>query len=400
MIVFWILAAAVALGAGAYIALPLVREGARPLAIALGAAAPILAVAVYLGVGRPQLATLSPSAADAERRAILETLSDLRSAAATAPQDAAAWQRLASAELAAGDYTAAAQTFGRLVALEPDSSELRSAYGEVLVFARGGVVTPEARAAFEVAQAADPDDVRAAFYLAESLYQGGRQDEAVAAWGALAERARPGASWLPIVAQRLSRAVQMQERSLDSLGLRPDTVAALEAALMGAAPRGPNEADVAAAADMDPAARAAMIEGMVASLAARLEAEPDDIEGWRMLARSYRQLGRDDEALAALEQVRQLAPDDLQALRDYAYGLWLAGIDAGPPEAATIATLEELLARDENDPVALLALADVARLGDDATRARTLLTRLAENENAPPPLREEAERQLAEMAAE
>jgi cytochrome c-type biogenesis protein CcmH len=410
MIVFWILAAAVAAGVGAFIAWPIIRSalqsgsgaGARPKAVALGAAAPALAFVAYLFVGAPELATLGPSAADAEQREIAATLAGLRAATAAAPEDAAAWRRLASAELAASDYEAAAGTFARLIALDPEDTALRSAYGEVLVLARGGVVGPEARAAFETARAGDPGDVRAAFYLAEAAYQAGRPNEAVAAWGALAERAPPGAPWLGLVAQRLIRALQMQERSLDSLGLAPATVAALEAALSGraAAPRGPSDADVAAAADMDPAARAAMIEGMVASLAARLEAEPDDIEGWRMLARSYRQIGRDAEALEALGQVRRLAPEDLQALRDYAYGLWLAGIDAGPADAATVAALEELLARDERDPVALLALADVARLDGDEDRARTLLTRLIEDEAAPPPLREEARRQLDGVPAE
>ena len=50
-----------------------------------------------------------------------------------------------------------------------------------------------------------------------------------------------------------------------------------------------------------------MIEGMVASLAERLKREPDDVEGWLRLIRSYAVLGRQDEAAeaarAALEGV-------------------------------------------------------------------------------------------------
>jgi cytochrome c-type biogenesis protein CcmH len=402
MIVFWILATLVALGVGAYIARPMMQPGAWRWAVLLGAVAPTLGLAIYVFEGSPQLATLTPSAANAERREITATLARLRAEAEAAPRDQAVWRRLAAGELAAGDYSGAAAAFEHLIVLDPENSQMRSAYGEALVFARGGVVGPEARAAFESAQAGDPDDVRAGFYLAEAAYQAGRPNEAIAAWGALAERAPSGAPWLVTVAQRLLRAAQMQERSLDSLGLGAETVAALEVALdLAAAPqRGPSEADMAAAADLDPEARAAMIEGMVGRLAARLEQEPDDIEGWRMLARSYQQLGRNAEAVEAFAQVRRLAPDDLTALRNHAYGMWLAGADVGPPNAETTAALEELLERDPRDPLALIALAEAAVFVGDAARGRTLLTRLIEDEEAPSALREEARQQLDRLPEE
>jgi cytochrome c-type biogenesis protein CcmH len=150
---------------------------------------------------------------------------------------------------------------------------------------------------------------------------------------------------------------------------------------------------------MTPEAQAAMIEGMVGRLAARLEENPDDLEGWRMLARSYQQLGRFEESLEALGNVRRLAPDDFGAERDYAYALWIARMDKGPPDAETIAALEAVLARDPADPIAMLGLADASRAGGDAERARDLLTRLAEDEAAPPELREAARGQLGALEA-
>ena len=47
---------------------------------------------------------------------------------------------------------------------------------------------------------------------------------------------------------------------------------------------------------MSPEQRSQMIRGMVASLAAKLEANPDDAEGWRRLARAYQVLGEDEKA--------------------------------------------------------------------------------------------------------
>ena len=47
-----------------------------------------------------------------------------------------------------------------------------------------------------------------------------------------------------------------------------------------------------------------MIEGMVSGLAARLESEPADPQGWERLLRAYMVLGRKDEASAALARAR------------------------------------------------------------------------------------------------
>lgn len=79
--------------------------------------------------------------------------------------------------------------------------------------------------------------------------------------------------------------------------------------------RGPTEEDVAAASQLSEAEQADMIEGMVAGLAARLEEQPHDPDGWVMLIRSYRTLGKDDKAAEALEKVKEFYADqsDLRA---------------------------------------------------------------------------------------
>jgi len=69
---------------------------------------------------------------------------------------------------------------------------------------------------------------------------------------------------------------------------------------------GPSQEDMAAAAEMSPEERTDMIRGMVARLAARLEEEPEDLDGWRRLANSYRVLGEDAKAAAAQQRVSKL----------------------------------------------------------------------------------------------
>jgi len=53
---------------------------------------------------------------------------------------------------------------------------------------------------------------------------------------------------------------------------------------------------------------------MVASLAARLEGEPNDAEGWARLVRSYMVLGRPADARQALVDARLALADDADKL--------------------------------------------------------------------------------------
>ena len=50
------------------------------------------------------------------------------------------------------------------------------------------------------------------------------------------------------------------------------------------------------------------VEQMVETLAKKLESEPDNLEGWVMLGRSYRFLGRFDEAAAVYERLAARTP--------------------------------------------------------------------------------------------
>jgi cytochrome c-type biogenesis protein CcmH len=60
------------------------------------------------------------------------------------------------------------------------------------------------------------------------------------------------------------------------------------------------------------------IEAMIERVKERLAARPDDLEGWAVLARTYRALGRSNEAVSAFERAVALAPDDADLLADYA----------------------------------------------------------------------------------
>ena len=60
------------------------------------------------------------------------------------------------------------------------------------------------------------------------------------------------------------------------------------------------------------------VEKMVAEFAAKMEKDPTNLQGWVMLARSYRILGRNEEAAKAYERAGNFIDSDPQLLADYA----------------------------------------------------------------------------------
>lgn len=60
------------------------------------------------------------------------------------------------------------------------------------------------------------------------------------------------------------------------------------------------------------------MEDAVQNLAKKLESQPDNVEGWHILARSYNALERYDDALKAYAQLARLLPADADVLTDYA----------------------------------------------------------------------------------
>ena len=52
------------------------------------------------------------------------------------------------------------------------------------------------------------------------------------------------------------------------------------------------------------------VASMLDGLAARLEKEPDDADGWILLARSYQHIGQRDDAIAAYEKAQALGKSD------------------------------------------------------------------------------------------
>jgi cytochrome c-type biogenesis protein CcmH len=116
------------------------------------------------------------------------------------------------------------------------------------------------------------------------------------------------------------------------------------------------------------------VEAMVSGLASRLKAQPDNPEGWRMLARSYNVLGRYRDAAAAYAQLTRLLPADAGVLADQADTLAMAQQQSlqGEPEKL----IERALAIDPSNLKALALAGSAAFERGDYGRAVSAWERL------------------------
>jgi cytochrome c-type biogenesis protein CcmH len=71
------------------------------------------------------------------------------------------------------------------------------------------------------------------------------------------------------------------------------------------------------------------INGMVAKLAEKMAANPDDLKGWLMLARSYKTMGRFEEAANAYSKAEKLVNEDPDLLASYAETIAMASNGKG-----------------------------------------------------------------------
>lgn len=91
-------------------------------------------------------------------------------------------------------------------------------------------------------------------------------------------------------------------------------------------------------------------------LAAKLKANPDNADGWALLARTYVQVKRYKESLPAFEKATALIPKDPHLLADYADAL---AMSSGGFDKKSEALIDQALMLDPNHVKALMLKATV-----------------------------------------
>ena len=358
---------------------------------AIAVVVPALAVAAYLSVGQPLVPASAPGAVtashDQDEAQIAQMVAQLAAKVAANPNDAQGLTLLARTYRQLGRFADAVATYKKLTAVQPDADTF-AGLGEAMTAAAGGDVTAEAHAAFYKALTLDRNEPRARFYLGLEFALKGDAKTAIAIWRDLAASSPPEAPWVPVVREEMTKVAQ-------AAGIPP----------MSITPQHPLDilpADGTAVAAAAPPAKAPdpsgfsdeqrqMIEGMVGGLAARLEQNPADYDGWMMLGKSYTVLRKPDDAAKAYEKAMALKPAEIQPKLQYAT-LIITG-SSGPAPAAVTKALKDALALDPRNAEGhyLTGLAAV-RAGDTAL-ARKSFEQVPDGS----PLKAEAAKQLQSL---
>ena len=268
------------------------RKAGPTIILIAAAAAPLIALGLYVVIGAPgypdqpfKMRLADWRAADPETLEPGQMAAILREVAAELPTDPEPLRQLAIAEFGAREPTEAIQALHRAIALAPGRADLWDLLGQAMIV-QGGDADPQAMGAFRHVIAIDPASPNARYYLARAKIAGGDVAGGLADWRSLA-------AGLP-----------KNDRRGQGLATEIEQVAAT-----GKLP--------VAAGQKDASVGAPQIQAMVDGLAARLQTNPNDPAGWVRLVRAYGVLGetdRRDQALAAARRRYAARPDILTQL--------------------------------------------------------------------------------------
>ncbi len=275
----------------------------RAVAIAALLLLPLGAAGLYLTLGSPDLPG-QPLAARREapgQQSVPELVARIEAHLEQNPEDGRGWEVVGPVYMRMGRYDDAVTARRNALKLLGSSTQREADLGEALTAAANGVVTAEAKEAFDRALKLDGEDFRSRYFSGLAAEQDGRPKDAAEIWRKLLASAPAGSGWTGFVQESLARV---------------DPSAASAPSASNPSAPGPSAADVAAAGQMSPEQRQTMIRGMVARLAERLKQDGSDADGWLRLVRAYTVLGEKDQARASADDARRALDGNTEALQN------------------------------------------------------------------------------------
>jgi cytochrome c-type biogenesis protein CcmH len=294
---------------------PLPESKRATVALATAAAIPLFTLALYLTHGSPGLPSFPATARTQmpiERAQISDLVAKVEARLREHPEDGDGWDVIAPVYYKLERFRDAANAYARAARLKGETVRRLAGLAESAVLAADGIVTEEARAAYEKILKLEPGRVEPRFWLALAKEQDGKLEPALADYRALLSDAPADAPWRAAVESRIAD-VGRRIAGVD----KPDPRAPA-----------PSAEDVTAAEKLSPQDRAKMIAGMVDSLAERLRRDGRDLAGWQRLINAYAVLGRSQDARTALADARKSFPADAAAQATLAALAKTLGLDS------------------------------------------------------------------------
>lgn len=289
----------------------------------------------------------------------IELVEQLRAAVTENPEELQGWVLLARNEARLGNLAEAHAAQLRVIELsgEAATSDDFTTYAALLIQAAGGNVSRQAEQALEGALSRDPRNPIARYYSGLMHLQTGRPDQTFAFWEPLLRQGPPDAPWIPIIRARLESVAALAgiQYTLPPAMVSPHG--------------GPSAEDMAAAADMSPEDRQAMVQSMVDQLGARLAEEGGPPSDWAKLVQAHGVLGNTDRAAAIWAEAQRTFSDpaDLAPIREAAASAGVEGVgpDGRGPTAEDVEAAAALSSEDRQDMVRGMVEQLGARLAEE-----------------------------------
>ena len=282
------------LSAGIYFGIGAPGEPDQPLANRL-------ALAEKMRESRPSQAAFEAAAApvpapDAPEE-YLESVQQLREIMQSRPDDRRGWELLVRHETALRNFSAAARAQEQVLRLT-DTPDISASVQllDLLVVAADGYVSPEAEKLARDILNRDEENIAARYYIGALHNLTDRPDIAFRLWRPIVEDGED------------TYHTALARSQIEGAAWRAGVEYTLPVE------RGPSAAEMAAAEDMSPEDRTAMIGGMVAGLADRLATEGGPASDWARLIRAYGVLGDTENAASIWQEAQRAFASDPTAI--------------------------------------------------------------------------------------
>ncbi len=222
------------------------------------------------------------------------------------PNEIDGWTLLGQSLVSLEKFNEASDALKRAFQIDPSRAEIAASIAETKFMANGGTFDTEVRHFFKKAQKLNPREHKALYYLGLDSFTRKRYQEAIQYWVDLISVSPLGAPWLDTVRERLVKAADFGKFKISDFSSRLISPSDNPANLQQSRENGPTQDDINNAKSMTKKEREQFIRSMVERLAERLKLDPDNLDGWRRLARSYTVLGEQKKAAIAEQRVKEL----------------------------------------------------------------------------------------------
>jgi cytochrome c-type biogenesis protein CcmH len=264
------------------------------------------------------------------------------------PSNAEGWLLYARTAGSLRRWGEAEDAYRHAIALGSAGADIQSGYGEMLTLQADGMVTPAAHDAFVAALKDDPKNDVARYYLGLAAGQAGEPEQAIQEFQTLLAEIPEDSPMREEIGKRIGEAAKAAGLPMPELAKGTPAEA-----------QNSDDAAMAAASSMPQGAQQDMIAGMVAKLAARMQTEPGDVDGWMRLGRAYAVLGDREKAADAYGRAAALKPGDVGIRLQGVEGL-LTGLkpdDALPVGALALLHQVETVAPEQPEVLWYLGIA-------------------------------------------